>query len=81
MSLDDMDVIEINEAFASVVLTRQKETGADLSKVNINGGAMSLGHPLGQPVRIMTTMLSGRRSGGKYGSKPCAGWSGKRHHH
>ena len=69
MSLDDMDVIEINEAFASVVLAWQKETGADLSKVNINGGAMSLGHPLGATgARLMTTMLNElERSGGKYG--------------
>ena len=47
MSLDDIDLIEINEAFASVVLAWQKETGADLEKVNVNGGAIALGHPLG----------------------------------
>ncbi len=47
MSLDDIDLVEINEAFASVVLAWQKETGADLDKVNVNGGAIALGHPLG----------------------------------
>jgi acetyl-CoA C-acetyltransferase len=69
LSLDDMDVIEINEAFASVVLAWQKATGADLSKVNVNGGAMALGHPLGATgARLMTTMLNElERSGGKYG--------------
>jgi acetyl-CoA C-acetyltransferase len=69
MSLDDMDVIEINEAFASVVLAWRKETGANLDKVNINGGAMALGHPLGATgARLMTTMLNElERTGGKYG--------------
>src|SRR5262249_36730730 len=45
MTLDDIDLVEINEAFASVVLAWQRESGADLSKVNVNGGAISLGHP------------------------------------
>jgi acetyl-CoA C-acetyltransferase len=69
MSLDDIDLIEINEAFASVVLAWQKETGADLSKVNVNGGAIALGHPLGATgVRLMTTMLHElERTGGRYG--------------
>ncbi len=58
LKLADMDVIEINEAFASVVLTWQKETGADMSRVNPNGGAIALGHPLGASgARIMTTLL------------------------
>jgi acetyl-CoA C-acetyltransferase len=58
MSLDDIDLIEINEAFASVVLAWQKETGADLTKVNVNGGAIALGHPLGATgARLMTTLL------------------------
>jgi acetyl-CoA C-acetyltransferase len=58
MNLDDIDLIEINEAFASVVLAWQRETGADLDKVNVNGGAISLGHPLGATgARLMTTML------------------------
>jgi acetyl-CoA C-acetyltransferase len=58
MTLDEIDLIEINEAFASVVLAWQRETGADLDKVNVNGGAISLGHPLGATgARLMTTML------------------------
>ena len=69
MTLDDMDLIEINEAFASVVLAWQRETGADLSKVNVNGGAIALGHPLGATgVRLMTTLLNElERTGGRYG--------------
>jgi len=69
MSIDDMDVIEINEAFASVVLAWQKETGADPAKTNPNGGAIALGHPLGATgARLMTTMLYElERSGGRYG--------------
>jgi acetyl-CoA C-acetyltransferase len=69
MSLDGIDLIEINEAFASVVLAWQKETGADLEKVNVNGGAISLGHPLGATgARLMTTLLCElERTGGRYG--------------
>ena len=69
MTLDDIDLVEINEAFASVVLAWQKELDADLSKVNVNGGAISLGHPLGATgVRLMTTMLNElERTGGRYG--------------
>jgi acetyl-CoA C-acetyltransferase len=69
MTLDDIDLVEINEAFASVVLAWQKETGADLSKVNVNGGAIALGHPLGATgARLMTTLLSElERTGGRYG--------------
>jgi len=69
MTLDQMDLIEINEAFASVVLAWQKETGADLGKVNVNGGAIALGHPLGATgVRLMTTLLNElERTGGRYG--------------
>jgi acetyl-CoA C-acetyltransferase len=69
MTLDDMDLIEINEAFASVVLAWQKETGADLAKVNVNGGAIALGHPLGATgARLMTTLLHElERTGGRYG--------------
>jgi acetyl-CoA C-acetyltransferase len=69
MTLDDMDLIEINEAFASVVLAWQKETGADLDKVNVNGGAIALGHPLGATgARLMTTLLQElERTGGRYG--------------
>jgi acetyl-CoA C-acetyltransferase len=47
LALDDVDLVEINEAFASVVLAWQRETGADLARVNPNGGAIALGHPLG----------------------------------
>jgi acetyl-CoA C-acetyltransferase len=69
MSLDDIDLVEINEAFASVVLAWQRETGADLAKVNVNGGAIALGHPLGATgVRLMTTLLNElERTGGRYG--------------
>lgn len=58
MTLDEIDLIEINEAFASVVLAWQRETGADLDRVNVNGGAIALGHPLGATgARLMTTLL------------------------
>jgi acetyl-CoA C-acetyltransferase len=69
MSLDDIDLVEINEAFASVVLAWQKDTGADLAKVNVNGGAIALGHPLGATGgRLMTTLLHElERTGGRYG--------------
>jgi acetyl-CoA C-acetyltransferase len=69
MSLDDIDLVEINEAFASVVLAWQKETGADLGRVNVNGGAIALGHPLGATgARLMTTLLNElERTGGRYG--------------
>jgi acetyl-CoA C-acetyltransferase len=69
MSLEDIDLVEINEAFASVVLAWQKETGADLAKVNVNGGAIALGHPLGATgARLMTTLLHElERTGGRYG--------------
>ena len=69
MSLDDIDLVEINEAFASVVLAWQRETKADLDKVNVNGGAIALGHPLGATgVRLMTTLLNElERTGGRYG--------------
>ena len=69
MSLDDIDLVEINEAFAPVVLAWQKETNADMSKVNVNGGAIALGHPIGATgTRLMTTMLCElERTGGRYG--------------
>jgi acetyl-CoA C-acetyltransferase len=69
MSLEDIDLVEINEAFASVVLAWQRETGADLAKVNVNGGAIALGHPLGATgARLMTTLLDElERSGGRFG--------------
>lgn len=69
MRLEDIDLVEINEAFASVVLAWAKELDADLSKVNVNGGAISLGHPLGATgVRLMTTLLNElERTGGRWG--------------
>jgi len=69
MTLDDIDLIEINEAFASVVLAWAKELDVDLAKVNVNGGAIALGHPLGATgVRLMTTLLNElERTGGRYG--------------
>jgi acetyl-CoA C-acetyltransferase len=69
LTLDDVDLVEINEAFASVVLAWQKETDADLTKVNVNGGAIALGHPLGATgVRLMTTLLNElERTGGRFG--------------
>jgi acetyl-CoA C-acetyltransferase len=69
MKLADIDLVEINEAFACVVLAWQKETGADLARVNVNGGAIALGHPLGATgARLMTTLLCElERTGGRYG--------------
>jgi acetyl-CoA acyltransferase len=69
LKLDDLDRIEINEAFASVVLAWQKEMHADLSRVNVNGGAIALGHPLGASgARLMATLVHElERSGGRYG--------------
>ncbi|TMK22228.1 MAG: acetyl-CoA C-acetyltransferase [Actinobacteria bacterium] len=69
LSLDDIDLVEINEAFAPVVLAWQKETGADLARVNVNGGAIALGHPIGATgTRLMTTLLHElERTGGRYG--------------
>ena len=69
MSIDDIDLFECNEAFASVVLAWAKETGAPLDRVNVNGGAIALGHPIGATgTRLMTTMLHElERTGGRYG--------------
>jgi acetyl-CoA acyltransferase len=69
LSLDDIDLVEINEAFASVVLAWQRETGADMSKVNVNGGAIALGHPLGcSGTKLLATLLNElERTGGRYG--------------
>ena len=69
LTMADIDLVEINEAFAPVVLAWQRETGADLSKVNISGGAIALGHPLGATgARLMTTMLHAlERTGGRIG--------------
>ena len=69
MTLDAIDLFEVNEAFAPVVLAWQKDTGADPAKVNVNGGAIALGHPLGATgVRLMATLLCElERTGGRYG--------------
>jgi acetyl-CoA C-acetyltransferase len=69
MSLDDIDLVEINEAFASVVIAWAEETGADMARVNVNGGAIALGHPLGATgARLMTTLLGElERTGGRWG--------------
>ncbi len=69
MSMDDIDLVEINEAFASVVMAWEKELDVDHAKVNVNGGAIALGHPLGATgVRLMTTWLHElERTGGRYG--------------
>ncbi len=69
MTLDDIDAIEINEAFASVALSWQRELDADPAKVNPNGGAIALGHPIGATgARLMTTLLHHlERTGGRYG--------------
>jgi len=69
LSIDDIDVVEINEAFAPVVLSWLKETGADPARVNPNGGAIALGHPLGATgAKLFATMLNElERTGGRYG--------------
>jgi acetyl-CoA C-acetyltransferase len=69
MRLDDVDLIEINEAFASVVIAWAREAGADMARVNVNGGAIALGHPLGATgARLMTTLLHElERCGGRWG--------------
>lgn len=69
MTLADIDLVEINEAFASVVLAWLKETGYDHAKTNVNGGAIALGHPLGASgSKLMTTLLHElERTGGRYG--------------
>ncbi|MFC7403267.1 acetyl-CoA C-acetyltransferase [Citricoccus sp. GCM10030269] len=69
LSLDDLDLVEINEAFAAVVLAWFTETGADPEKVNVNGGAIALGHPIGATgARLMTSLLHElERRQGRYG--------------
>jgi acetyl-CoA C-acetyltransferase len=69
LRIDDIDVFEVNEAFASVVLAWLKDTGADPARVNVNGGAIALGHPIGASgARLMTSLLGQlERSDGRYG--------------
>jgi acetyl-CoA acyltransferase len=69
LTVDDIDLFEVNEAFASVVLAWQKELGTDLAKTNVNGGAIALGHPLGcSGTKLLATLLNElERTGGRYG--------------
>jgi acetyl-CoA acyltransferase len=69
LTLDQIDLVEINEAFASVVLAWEKEHHPDMSRVNTNGGAIALGHPLGcSGTKLMATLLNElERTGGRYG--------------
>jgi acetyl-CoA C-acetyltransferase len=80
LGIDDIDVFEVNEAFASVVLAWAKTVGADMEKVNPNGGAISLGHPLGATGCFLITKAVHelKRSGGQYGliSMCCGGGLG-----
>jgi acetyl-CoA C-acetyltransferase len=80
MKIDDIDVFEVNEAFASVVLAWAKELGADLEKTNPNGGAIALGHPLGGTGGFLVTkaLYELERTGGRYGliSMCCGGGLG-----
>ena len=83
LSLDDIDLFEVNEAFASVVLAWRKEFNVDLAKVNVNGGAIALGHPLGcSGTKLMATLLNElERVGGRYGLQTMCegGRHGQRH--
>jgi acetyl-CoA acetyltransferase family protein len=69
LTIDDIDLVEINEAFASVVLAWERELHPDMERVNVNGGAIAIGHPLGcSGARLMTTLLHElERSGGRFG--------------
>jgi acetyl-CoA acyltransferase len=69
LAIEDIDVFEVNEAFASVVLAWAAETGADLERTNVNGGAIALGHPLGASgTKLMATLVNElERSGGRFG--------------
>src|SRR3546814_9020099 len=72
MSIDNIDLFEVNEAFASVVLAWEKEHHPDLSKVNVNGGAIALGHQHGcSGATLRATLLNElERTGGRYGLQP-----------
>ena len=69
LTVEDIDLFECNEAFASVVLAWERELHPDMDKVNVNGGAIALGHPLGcSGARLMTTLLNElERTGGRFG--------------
>jgi acetyl-CoA C-acetyltransferase len=66
MTMDDVDLVEINEAFAAQVLPSAAQLGIDHDKLNVNGGAIALGHPFGMTgARIMTTLINGLEDAGK----------------
>ena len=66
MTIDDIDLFEVNEAFASVPVAWLKDTGADPARLNVNGGAIALGHPLGASgTRLMTTLVHALHARGK----------------
>jgi acetyl-CoA acetyltransferase len=69
LTIDDIDLFEVNEAFACVVLAWAQELGADLNKTNVNGGGIALGHPLGASgAKLMATLVHElERSGGRFG--------------
>jgi acetyl-CoA C-acetyltransferase len=69
LTIDDIDLVEINEAFAAQVVPSMKHLGIDHGKINVHGGAIALGHPFGMTgARIMTTLLNGlEHTGGRYG--------------
>ena len=69
LTVDDLDLVEINEAFAAVVLRFVRDMGLDMSKVNVNGGAIAMGHPLGATgAMILGTLIDElHRTGGRYG--------------
>jgi acetyl-CoA acetyltransferase len=69
LTLDDIDLFEVNEAFACIPLMWQRETGSDLEKTNVNGGSVAIGHPVGSTgARLMTVLLNElERTGGRYG--------------
>ncbi|HET9050719.1 MAG TPA: thiolase family protein [Candidatus Dormibacteraeota bacterium] len=78
LELGDVDLVEVNEAFAPVVLAWQRDLGADMGRVNVNGGAIALGHPLGAGgVRLMTTLLHElERRGARFGLQAMCGVGG-----
>ena len=77
--LDDMDLVEVNEAFAPQYLAVEKELGLDRERTNVDGGAIALGHPLGASgARITAHLLHAlRRRGGRYGWAPPASAAGR----
>jgi acetyl-CoA C-acetyltransferase len=78
LNIDAIDVFEINESFAAIVLSWQKETGADLDRINPNGGAIAFGHPLGASggILLTKTLYELERSGGRYGLVSMSGGGG-----